>query len=324
MKDRHFGYKREMTPQEYESMKGRIKQNVGDKYPVYFCRDFKKESYSDVLCIVPSTVTRKDIFDTLYPNDMVMDKKTYYVLLDGYKIEIQMYKEEEFDTTKLYFDYSIGHFLDRLAVTENLRFKREGLLYPIFSKKNKSVLLKYVVLTKSLEKILDYLNVNNEIAEIEFTSEDEMFNRITSSKYFDSDDFYFNYKNKRSWTKYTNTPIIKSFFEHIKDLEIYNNVEELNYPLSFYEECFGVDIHKSVEEEYEKETVKDEVKKKFNGHTVISLWGFTDRKLGIFLEYFRNKYIEGKEFEFLKNSQETINEMIVEECKKGDYNKDGD
>ena len=94
--------------------------------------------------------------------------------------------EDDFKVALDYFSYNdCGNLVGRLAHRCGFKYGHAGLIYVLRDPTNKSNVIKEIVVTKNTESIHEFLDLDHEAFKQGFDTLEEMFEWVSSSRYFD-------------------------------------------------------------------------------------------------------------------------------------------
>ena len=236
-----------------------------------------KESFGDVDLIIYATDRHMEILNLLQP-DVKLRKKTdsYHILFHGRQVDIKFVNSPEL----LIYNYIIDSFsvvsgiIGKMLSPHNMKLNN-GLYYTFrIGEKNFDILL-----TRDIRMIFDFLSNNEnplnceEYLDLENRNTIEVIHFLTRSRFFSSSIFTKLDSSKKENERFLN--IIEYSKVNINErIEKIDVVEIFTYfnKLEEYQEKFKIETEK-----FEKMKLFSE---RFNGNIIMSLTGFSGKKLG--------------------------------------------
>ncbi|MFN8575367.1 MAG: hypothetical protein U0354_00785 [Candidatus Sericytochromatia bacterium] len=215
------------------------------------------------------------------------------------EFQIDLIKSNEHYYTNLeYLNWNdLGNIIGRVAHKFGLKYGHKGLAYII--KNESGYNPRELMLTENILDILDFLGFDYDRYTFGFDNVSDIYDFVIESKFFNPIIFSFEemnhinrVRNKKRITykgflEYINTKDLtnKTYFQYNSNKEIY--LARINY---YFPEAHIFDFIENYKNDIEK---KEFIKSKFNGDLVSQITGLSDKNLGEFITYFKNKfYIE--------------------------------
>lgn len=206
-----------------------------------------------------------------------------YLSEDSYQIDIIFVYIEKIDYNIDYFSFADSSIIFRVMFKDtDYKHSSHGLHYVFGEKCNR----KSIHLSDSYSCLLHLMDLNPHKFEDGFDDEEDFFEWVTSSSYFDASKFQdietmFNAKTRKNVKK---RKMFMSFMEYVKN-------RTFKEPSVFPK---AVDFFYGVDEELAEIESKDEMDKiysrKFNGKIVNEITGLEKRELGGFMMGFKLLY----------------------------------
>lgn len=195
--------------------------------------------------------------------------------------------EQTFDFAYRYFCWNdTGNLIGRLSHRIGLKFGHNGLWYVYRDCDNTRELAK-VLLTSDFDTALEYLDLDPTIHSNGFDTVEQIFEYVTSSKYFDYQSVDLSRRNHVSRVRDKKRKTYNQFLQWLKD----NSLDCYNLALppkeSFLDQHKQKFPHLAIElEKVNIELAKrNKEKEKFNGAIVSKLTGYEGLILGRFMAY---------------------------------------
>lgn len=305
-----------LSKEEYFSLAARLSEKMKDYYHkrFYILQNYKnKESFGDLDMILetdphfPYKTWIKDTFG-IEPSQ---NTSVYSFPFEDFQVDFILTKPEDWEPTKFYYYGETGNCEGRLFHKKGLRWGHDGLSYFIRnelfdpSQKGSSHIAKIVNLSRDPKEAMEIGGFDYDWRVNGFENQEELFNYIITSKYFDPEIFKFENLNHINRTRNRKRPVYAALVDYIeknksqgnyvfKDKSIYLEEWKVRWP------HLGEEIEKAREEFFKAK----ELKSKFNGHLVKKWLGMDDGKLvGKVVTYIKERFnVEAHTEEQLKNA----------------------
>jgi hypothetical protein len=170
-------------------------------------------------------IKREQIFEIFGPVDVSRNGKTVSILYKGVQIDLSFHMNEDFDSA---FDFyrlgDVGQIAGRLAHSLGFKYGHRGLIYPV--KLSDSEELGEVVINRSTEKIMKFLDLDYEQWKIGFNDSEEMFHWMMKSKYFNPEIFKFENLNNINKVRNKKRPMYAALVKFLEEYCIKDEEEE--------------------------------------------------------------------------------------------------
>lgn len=306
--------------------------NIEYRIPLYFR---EKEDFGDLDVIIKDIVPVSQLLKIFKSCECYYDSSESEVSFNfrNFQIDFIRVKPEYFDTSFYYYSYNdLGNLIGQLARTNYLKYGFDGLKYNHYD--NKKQKLGSILISKNINKILLFLDLDPATYNNGFNNLKEEFDFIIKSKFFnpyvsDLEPYGIspagvalyrtnkvnrerNSKRKTfiAWLDYIEKyKIGEEQFLFREDVDINDVMKRIN---KFFPEC---NFEEKLTQILKKDDDKKRIKKKFNGNIIIELipnLKKEDRQL--FIDSFRSdiikKYKDFTEY-IINSSQEKIKEDIL-------------
>jgi hypothetical protein len=232
------------------------------------------------------------------PNEIVVNGTIISFDFDNF--QINMIKISNIEFSELYFSYGdFGNIAGSMLKKYGLIFKDNGLFIN-YEKKD-------ILLTDNIYEFCRFINIDIDQWKSIKTRID-LFELIISCKFYKKEIF----KNANNGKKNTSRPAYIEFLNYIC-IDVENTTEYkfiIDKKIFFDESIIYFDKQNeinSINEQNEKNKI---IKSKFNGN-MIKERGYTNDKIGIIINEFKNKYINFDNWIYI-SSQEEINKSLDE------------
>lgn len=218
-------------------------------------------------------------------------------------------KEEDFIISQVYFSYNdLGNLMGKLYHSVGLKYGHNGLHIGLYDTDNSSCKFSDYCLSKDPEKIFRFLGLDYSLFLKGFSTLEEIFKFVTSSRFFSKEIFAYENMNAAARVRDKKRSTYTSFLEYIKDQNVLNKYEwsrETKYPLKHVLSFFPEAV-KGFDEEYCKFDTRKRYKENLNG-ALVRQWIGSD--------YFPTQQEFGQFMKFVSNS---LSESFVLDSSPGD------
>jgi len=247
-----------------------------------------------------------------YPRIEFKTRNIVNILINNsYQIDLIFIDKSYLNIAQFYFSYNdLNNLVGKVAHTLDLSFGFKGLYYKLYLPYSGKKLK--VFLSKDPKQIYTYLDYDYKRYVQGFNTFEEVFNFVTSSKYFEAEKFSLEHLKHRDRARDKKRKAYNKFLEWLSNKQFKDDIiyrPKLNL-IEQAEKFFKVDIKSKVLKEILKDRELEKHKRKFNGEIVKTLTGLENKQLGEFIKYFKSKY--NKEF-ILTRSPLTIEHTILQE-----------
>lgn len=281
-----------------------------------------KKDYGDLdICLyspVIDTGFLMDQFNLSKDQISINDTVISFQYNNMFQIDLCHFPEEDFKSAVNYM--SFGDLSNMIGVICNrafgMRYTHRGLVAPV--KLHASDMLGEVVISKDVERIFEFIDLNYSEWKTGFNNELEAFQWIMKSKYFNPDFFAFENLNHQNKTRNRKRKMYSRFVEYLSVNDVKNHydipenkTEHLWRSILHFNYNWTVEANKLIEER----RIIQERSKKFNGNLVSEWIGESGIVLGLFLRAFI-EFIKVNDCNFNefvdKNTTESIEKIVKE------------
>jgi len=284
--------------------------NIEYKIPLYY-RD--KKDFGDLDIIIKNTVPTEKLLKLFTGSECHYDQSETTVSFNykDFQIDFIRVKPEDFQIAFHYFSYNdLGNLIGQLARMNYLKFGSDGLKYVHYIKGQK---IGTINVSKNIDKILTFLDLNPSKFHAGFDSLKEVFDYVIKSKYFnpyvsDLEPYGYseagvalyrlnkinrerNYKRKtyQEWLeyikKYKTGDDVYKFREDTNVNEVFDRINNFFPEVKFKEKIENI---KKMEENRIK------IKNKFNGNIIKELLPeLKKHDFQFFIDSFKSHTLEG-------------------------------
>lgn len=295
------------------------------KLPFYF----SKSSFGDLDAVIefnPEINYRVEIQHLFNPRKISVNDGVYSFDFENFQVDLICRKSEYLVTTINYLSWNdCNNLIGRPAHSFGVNHGWQGLRFHIRQKLfNESVensadhIIKTLTLSRNPRGIMEFLGYDYEIYLKGFDTLEEIFLYVTSTPFFNAENFKLENLNHENRTRNRKRPVFMNF---VKWMEQH---PELDKKFNFGDKKDWIDkidkkwsIKKEIENERQKYLQNRENSKKFNGNLVRDWTGLNGSKLGKILSSFkfnRNIFSNFKTFsDYLQfSSADTIKQDFLE------------
>lgn len=256
---------------------------------------FNKIDYgdADILIIENTENLKESIISEFHPRQIVHNGNCYSFDYENFQIDLIQTNDELFESSLNYYSYNdLGNLIGRIAHKFGLKYGHNGLTLPI--RKTDSHLGETITVSRDTRKILDFLGFDAETFFNGFFEVEDIFNYVTSSKYFNSSIFSYENLNHINRVRNRKRKVYDNFLKWLSGKKF--NEFEFNPDKSVYlENVIRAFPETNLKAEIDRVSLKIEnsylISQKFNGNLVAELTGLSGINLGFFLRNFRDQKI---------------------------------
>jgi hypothetical protein len=255
-----------------------------------------KKSFGDADIIVSMEGFNRNVRDyiteTFKPNEIFHNGNCYSFDYKELQVDVITLAPEHFDSNEMYLSYNdLGNFIGRIAQGFGLKYGQEGLWYEHYFKGGN---IARIPISKDYRDIFKFLGLSYERWEQGFDELEDIFEYISTCKFFNWEMFQLSRLNKINRERNLKRKSYMSFLEWMdKNVRDDNHLFEFNQSQECYNEeiveafpyaNLDLEIRKA-EYEYCKSLY---IKSKFSGGDVMRKYGFKGKELGDALTGFKN------------------------------------
>ncbi|MFW6009497.1 MAG: hypothetical protein ACOCP8_09565 [archaeon] len=297
---------------------GEIQKIVKDKLDVdsYIVKAYhNKETHGDLdllLNIGDKNINLKEwIEETFKPND-IFNNNVISFDYDNFQIDFISLNENNFQVAKDFFDYSPqGNLVGKIAHKFGLKWGFNGLIYP-YRNSNGNISNNFSI-SKDTEKVFKFLDIDYDKFKQGFDNEEEIFEWIISSKYFDHENFKMenlNHIDRKRNNKRADYQRFLKYLEDNKNNKKYNfkpKKEYLNDIYNFFPES---DLMNKIKESEKINKENLEISNKFNGNLIMEKYpNLKGKELGNKIFNFKNSFENWRNYALNNSSEEIMNKF---------------
>jgi hypothetical protein len=256
-----------------------------------------KKSFGDADIIVSMEGFNRNVRDyiteTFKPNEIFHNGNCYSFDYKELQVDVITLAPEHFDSNEMYLSYNdLGNFIGRIAQGFGLKYGQEGLWYEHYFK---GMNIARIPISKDYRDIFKFLGLSYERWEAGFDELEDIFEYISTCKFFNWEMFQLSQLNKINRERNLKRKSYMSFLEwmdknvadddHLFDFRT-KTQEEYNKMIAEAFPYANLDLEiRRVEYEYCKSLY---IKSKFSGGDVMARYGLKGKELGDALTGFKN------------------------------------
>lgn len=256
-----------------------------------------KETFGDIDVLVSKPkinvsqlFLKEELKEELIASAVSQNSEIVSYLIDGFQLDVIICPPEEYYTSIRYFDYDpAGNLSGKLAHRFGLRLGHDGLSYILRDNNNAYKLGKITISTNWID-ICSFLDLDFDKWFFGFDTQEEIFDWIIKSKYFDARIFSYEEMNHIARTRDRKRQSYNNFMEYIRPHRhrIYEwpLYKEDNLPNII--NCFpNSKLMEKIIELKKREEKRKNLTSKYNGNLVMSWTGLKGKELGDTLKKYK-------------------------------------
>jgi hypothetical protein len=291
-----------------------------------------KDSFgdADILCLVDKPITidiKQWIIDEFNSKEVVPNSHVYSFEFNELQVDFILTPLSSWETSKIYFSYNDLHNLvGKVAHKFGLKWGYDGLILPY---RIDGKMLGEVVVTKDHKKALAFLGFDVDRYEAGFDNLDEIFDFVTTSKYFNPWMFDFETLNRINRERDRKRKTYALFVEHVAPMKE-KGVDAYHYFYADKKAYLGLIDHyfpgflKDYRGLEKLEEIKRFVAKLYNGNLVMQYFDISDKSLGAAIGTFEKHFGSREKLEEYvldTNDTDIIMNKFMEVCGLQDKRK---
>lgn len=239
---------------------------------------------------------------------------------ENFQVDFIPIKEKYFEFAKHFFDYSpVGNLLGKIAHKFGLKYGFSGLTFPL--RTYHGTIHEDILITLDVEKTFEFLGFDYNRYKLGFEAEEEIFEYVIKSKYFNSD--YFQMENLSSIDKKRNRkrPDFQRFLSYIEKIETSNTYKfgKKETYIDLIDETFKESNIKNRLSEFKLLDAENKlISEKFNGNIIMEyVPSLSGKELGTAIHNFRKEKPDFRTY-VLNNTTETIMNEFLKKLKSNE------
>ena len=281
-----------------------------------------KDSFGDMDVILESNGLdesfEKTLTELFNPKEMVKNGKVWSLEYKEFQIDIILTPTSEMMFAETYYAFNdLGNLMGRIAHKFGLKYGHNGLWYML---RDDTYLIDEICVSMDVRDVFAFLDYDYDVWRNGFDTLEDVFNFVTTSKYFNPDIYLFDQMNHRSRVRDAKRKTYNAFLTWCeekrktdwKDRTFFKYEKPKSDYIMFISESFP-NFKKDVYDAYAKMLVRREVQSKFNGEIVKALTGFQNKELGALMKRIKENFSSKDELDLfmLSSSKETIESFIM-------------
>jgi hypothetical protein len=236
--------------------------------------------------------TRNEIIQELHLTQYKSVGKVFSTNFRHFQTDYFVVSPDIFETTYNFMCFNdLGNILGKIFRRFNLKYGEEGLFY-VFRRGEDSHYKKDLLLTKDINQILGFLQLDAKPWHDGFDTLNSMFEWAVNSPYFTVKPFLERSESTEQRLKQRKT--MQKFVAWLEDNKItksYDFAEDRDEYLPMINAFFPeAQLPLQIENEKTREAEVKAMSEKFNGHLVMQLTGLEGKALGDFIIKFKNQF----------------------------------
>lgn len=230
----------------------------------------------------------------------------------NFQIDLVMVRESNWDIAKVFFSFSpLGNLMGKLAHKFNLKNGFQGLEFAFRNFNGR--LSTNITISKNPEKIFTFLGFDYQRYLKGFNTEEEIFDYVINSKYFDKKNFQYENLNRIDRKRNLRRPDYNRFLEYvnnIKNLQSFKYKKKSDYVYIIDQHFPESRLIEKLDELKNKDNENKLLNSKFNGNIVMDVIPeLKGKELGKFISDYK-EYVGEKWREFFLNNE--IQDIIID------------
>lgn len=281
-----------------------------------------KKSFGDADLLVSSEDVNFNIRDYITekfkPNEIFHNGNCYSFDYKELQVDLITVSAEDFDSNEMYLSYNdLGNFIGRIAQGFGLKYGQEGLWYEHYFK---DMNIARIPVSKNYRDIFTFLGLSYERWEAGFDELEDIFEYISTCKFFNWELFQLDKLNKINRERNVKRKSYMSFLEWMaKYVADDNHKYQFDQSQEVYKKMIAeafpyadLDLNiRKAEYEYCKSLY---IKAKFNGGEVMRKYGLQGKELGEAMTGFKQFVYDGIYGDYeecmLQQTKETIYQLF--------------
>ena len=280
-----------------------------------------KESFGDMDVILESngldSSFEKTLTELFKPKEMVKNGKVWSLEYKEFQIDIILTPTNEMMFAETYYAFNdLGNLMGRIAHKFGLKYGHNGLWYML---RDDTYLIDEICVSMDVRDVFEFLDYDYDVWRNGFETLEDVFNFVTTSKYFNPDIYLFDQMNHRSRVRDAKRKTYNAFLTWCeekrktdwKDRTFFKYEKPKSDYIMFIGESFP-NFKRDVKNAYAKMLVQQEVQRKFNGEIVRELTGLQNQELGHMMKRLKESFYSKEDLDLfvLSSSVDTIESFI--------------
>ncbi len=241
----------------------------------------EKETFNDIDILLKSSYSEKVkwIFND---HNIVKNDNVFSLLFLGiYQVDFIEVRPENFEMSKIFFNYNdMGNLIGRLSKHFYMKFTPNGFYMVIYSEDRSRKINKYFI-SKDIPSIFKFLDIDYDRYLKGFDTYNEVFEFITSSKYFDV--MYYKkgiHVNSKSYSRDLKRKTYVKFLKYIDTLDSKERLPRIEYleAIRKVDMFFGTNVEEKYKRDVENYKMGMLANSKFNGNMIKEMFPYKEGK----------------------------------------------
>lgn len=257
---------------------------------------------------------KKFVSETFNPRDIHKNSDVVSFDYDNFQIDFISISESNWEVAKTWYSYDpFSNLVGKAVHKFGLKYGHSGLRFPFRNFSGR--MTKDIVISKSPEKIFEFLGYDFERFDKGFDTLQEIFDFIIDNKYFNYTSFLMENLNQIDRKRNKKRPTYQMFLKYMKDNDIkveYDFDPDKSVYIDMIEDFFP---ESNLRGEIEKLTKSDEenytIRKKFGGKSIMKVYpGLEGIELGRVMDQFYKSFEDFRSFALEHSGEEIMKEFI--------------
>lgn len=300
-------YTRRYEHDEYHALCKELLPKIAEAFSteVSLVESFKhKDSFGDMDILVRRRMDGNEIKRILIeyfnppPGEIYVNSHVVSFEHKELQIDLIFTEEQDWESSKLFFKYGdLGNLLGKMYHKINLKYGFNGLKM-VIRDLDDTKLLGELIISRDGEKIFEFMGLSWERYQQGFNNEQEIFEYIIQSRFFDPEAFKFENLNHVNRKRNRRRKGYGDFVKFVEDMEVkpnytFDETDKVKH-IKEIEEYFGTHIKDEIDRLQLQEKMRQESSQKFNGRKIME-WANIEPgpEIRRHVEGFRN-YIKDK------------------------------
>ena len=228
-------------------------------------------------------ITQQISYDEVHYNNSVVS-----INLSDLQVDFMFIPKQNYDLCFHFFAYNdLGGFMGKIACSMGLRFGQDGLFCDLYTF-NREVKLGSVTISRDPKEIIEFLGFDYYTFVRGFCFKEDIFEYITSSRYFRKATFDGSELNCSQRSRDMGRPMYQDLLKYLVDKpdkinerpQFSNTIEQVEY-------WFDIDISHERYLLAVKFNDQQQAKKKFNGKLIMERYSISEMQLKNMINYFK-------------------------------------
>lgn len=280
-----------------------------------------KDSFGDLdvlVCPLEQENFIEQIARLLDSKEIVVNGNVTSFEFKSFQVDIIQSSPEYFENHKIFLDYSdFGGILGQMLNQYDLKYGHEGLFFKIYNDHIVEHFISDLHLSSDPAVIFEFLNLNLGHFQSGFSSPQDLFQFLSSTKFCRCDSFSLDAINIKHRRRIKVRPVYQQFIAYLQGAGGHPDANEYMIRYQSDKSAYHDDLLRYFNrtEEYTRimqtHLQQTQVREKYNGHIISQLTGLTHKELGVFMERFRSTLEDFNDY-IIRTPSEVINRDVLE------------